>query len=502
MALTKVKGSVWDGIDNFFSANVKDYGAIGDGATDDTTAIQAAITAVEQSNGGYVYFPAGEYLTSAVLTCTNFGVILKGDGVDSTVITGSHTTNPVIRVMGAHSGVKDMTITANATRTAAALTATNCGILHEPADSASVTAKHFEYSNIKIGNQPGHGICFVNGFFGGVLHNFRIHDNDGHGVVIDNGELTSRTNKTRPGGIFIHSGVIQDNGGHAVRGGGDDSSLNYPYRIRCMDVDSFRNATDAAVRNSLHAWWFYGESSNIENCAFGGNDVAAGAPVRAGIYIAGRSLFLTNNRYVDMLTNAIEVGNITEVATRGVSIDEMLVTGTSQASLDPAVLVNSAAQEVSAISRNQLNITTLVTGNRTNADWQFNQTRRYHGETNSSGFLSGDTYTVADDAATSWEFDAQTSGIVVVASTTPGAHYAGIFAFRVGTSPECVSIGTTSANFEINNTVLTGTTGNDVKLTIGAHTNDTLYLENRTGTSGTYAVTFLSTLGGILEEDS
>ena len=41
------------------SVNVKDYGATGDGTTDDTTSIQAAINAV--TSGGVVYFPSGTY---------------------------------------------------------------------------------------------------------------------------------------------------------------------------------------------------------------------------------------------------------------------------------------------------------------------------------------------------------------------------------------------------------------------------------------------------------
>ena len=45
--------------------NVKSQGAMGDGATDDTTAIQAALNACPR--GGVVYFPAGVYRTSAPL---------------------------------------------------------------------------------------------------------------------------------------------------------------------------------------------------------------------------------------------------------------------------------------------------------------------------------------------------------------------------------------------------------------------------------------------------
>jgi polygalacturonase len=46
--------------------NVKDFGARGNGSTDDTAAIQAAITAAHNS-GGIVFFPPGNYrVTSTV----------------------------------------------------------------------------------------------------------------------------------------------------------------------------------------------------------------------------------------------------------------------------------------------------------------------------------------------------------------------------------------------------------------------------------------------------
>ncbi len=50
-----------NGVTDWF--NVKRYGAKGDGSTDDTTAIQAAITAAQVA-GGTVYFPAGIYIVT------------------------------------------------------------------------------------------------------------------------------------------------------------------------------------------------------------------------------------------------------------------------------------------------------------------------------------------------------------------------------------------------------------------------------------------------------
>ena len=57
MALTKVSYSMIRGA----PFNVLDYGATGDGVTDDATGIQAAITAAAVA-GGAVYLPSGVYL--------------------------------------------------------------------------------------------------------------------------------------------------------------------------------------------------------------------------------------------------------------------------------------------------------------------------------------------------------------------------------------------------------------------------------------------------------
>jgi hypothetical protein len=51
--------------------NVKDFGAVGNGATDDTAAIQLAIDAAAAAGGGVVVFPPGVYLISAPLDIIN-----------------------------------------------------------------------------------------------------------------------------------------------------------------------------------------------------------------------------------------------------------------------------------------------------------------------------------------------------------------------------------------------------------------------------------------------
>ena len=58
--------------------SVKDFGAVGDGTTDDTNAISAAIT-----TGGSVYFPPGNYRVRQTIIVDNKALHMFGDGQDS-----------------------------------------------------------------------------------------------------------------------------------------------------------------------------------------------------------------------------------------------------------------------------------------------------------------------------------------------------------------------------------------------------------------------------------
>jgi hypothetical protein len=75
--------------------NVKSYGAVGDGLTNDEAAIEAAITAAETDGGGIVFFPSGVYIVDSVTLKNN--CIYAGAGIGATIIrkTGSSPTNHV-----------------------------------------------------------------------------------------------------------------------------------------------------------------------------------------------------------------------------------------------------------------------------------------------------------------------------------------------------------------------------------------------------------------------
>jgi hypothetical protein len=93
-------GSEWKNIPRIV-INVKDpaYGATGDGSTNDTAAIQAAIDALP-ANGGTVFFPAGEYVTTAALTVDS-GTRLVGESIRNTLLYTS-SSDALIKVANAN----------------------------------------------------------------------------------------------------------------------------------------------------------------------------------------------------------------------------------------------------------------------------------------------------------------------------------------------------------------------------------------------------------------
>lgn len=88
MSLTKVTYSMIAGA----VVNVLDFGAVGDGSTDDTLKLQAAIDSLETS-GGVIYFPTGEYKITKPLVLPELGnVQLVGEGRTVSKIVKSGTT--------------------------------------------------------------------------------------------------------------------------------------------------------------------------------------------------------------------------------------------------------------------------------------------------------------------------------------------------------------------------------------------------------------------------
>jgi hypothetical protein len=99
--------------------SVKDYGAAGNGLTDDTAAVAAALAAIPSPPNAFgdvamrLHFPAGRYVLAGPLA-TSKRVIVSGDGPQVTILyrkTGA--SGDFVTLSGPHSGIRDLTIDGN-----------------------------------------------------------------------------------------------------------------------------------------------------------------------------------------------------------------------------------------------------------------------------------------------------------------------------------------------------------------------------------------------------
>jgi hypothetical protein len=86
--------------------NVMDHGAVGDGAADDTAALQAAIAACPE--GEAVFLPAGSYRTTATLVISK-SIVLRGAGPGLTYIIHNHSGRAIrVESGGDWAGIEDL----------------------------------------------------------------------------------------------------------------------------------------------------------------------------------------------------------------------------------------------------------------------------------------------------------------------------------------------------------------------------------------------------------
>lgn len=92
--------------------SVKDFGATGDGTTDDSTSIQNALNCATSLPNACLYFPAGVYKLNSQVTGSIAGtnsLTLKGDGPQQSVILGNNTTGAIAITSTTRNGYVNVT---------------------------------------------------------------------------------------------------------------------------------------------------------------------------------------------------------------------------------------------------------------------------------------------------------------------------------------------------------------------------------------------------------
>ena len=132
------------------SVSVKDFGAVGDGVTDDTAAIQAAIDYAESIGGCGIYFPDGNYLAgSLVIDSTYINLFGSSEGTTITV----KNSELGIWIKQHWCNITDLTIKSQGTKSDGLNTR---GVLYEKAAANSIG--FINNQNLTIDGFSGYGM--------------------------------------------------------------------------------------------------------------------------------------------------------------------------------------------------------------------------------------------------------------------------------------------------------------------------------------------------------
>ncbi len=188
--------------------NIKDYGAVGDGVSDDRPAIQSAFNAIP-AGGGRVYLPPGTYKVSAPINITKSNISFIGAGTTKTTLLadGLHQTLAVVPIARPISNIliKGIRFTNPAatssrighgrgtvqldsyTKAVTGVTITDIVIDDTPLVGIVVGADKVSITNSKIHDTGQHGIYLS------VAKDVKIENNDIHEITTGNTDLTSQS---------------------------------------------------------------------------------------------------------------------------------------------------------------------------------------------------------------------------------------------------------------------------------------------------------------------
>ena len=250
--------------------NVQNFGAKGDGITDDTAAIQSAIDAAAAAGGGQVYMPTGTYIVSGGVEPSDGCLMLKsnvylyGDGMGATTVKvadGSDTkiTGVIRSAYGEEThdfGVSNLTIDGNRDHTTGKIDGWFNGYIPGQAgydsnvtlDSVEIKDcsgygfdPHEQTVNMVIKNSVSHGNG-LDGFVADFLsdstfENNVAYDNDRHGfnVVTSTHDFTMTNN------------VAYDNGGNGIVVQRGSEDIPSPSNITITGGEVYGNGAEGVL---------------------------------------------------------------------------------------------------------------------------------------------------------------------------------------------------------------------------------------------------------------
>jgi parallel beta-helix repeat protein len=205
------------------AADVRQFGAKGDGAADDTSAIQRAL------EGGVAAFPKGTYRITTTITVDldkTGPASLSGDGTARIVMAGS---GPAFRFVGTHAGSADpKTLKPGTWERQRSPRVSGIEFTGEHAEADAIEAKGTIQLTITgcVIHKVRHGIHLVERNRNVLISDCHIYENKGCGVFLDQVNL-HQTN-------IIGSHISYNAGGGVVVRGGEVRNLH----IGTCDIES------------------------------------------------------------------------------------------------------------------------------------------------------------------------------------------------------------------------------------------------------------------------
>lgn len=212
-----VAAQISDSIANFKKGiyNVLDFGATGDGVTDDTEALQAAIDAASTGWGGTVYIPDSTYIISEplVISGTN-GITVQGGSMTGSTIKNTGTSHALLIEDTPWFNIRDLYIEGDGGAYGAGST-NGYGIIIDNSHNGVM-------QNLIVRYHEG-GILSRNGMWNNRFYNVQLTQNLKNGMqfVADN----TQDNTGQVNGIYISGCYLSHNGRNGIEWAGSSLTL-------------------------------------------------------------------------------------------------------------------------------------------------------------------------------------------------------------------------------------------------------------------------------------
>jgi hypothetical protein len=275
-----------------YSANVKDWGALGDGVSDDTNAIANAIIFVSSSGGGDVFFPAGTYITRTQILYSK--VHLRGAGIEASILKLKDGTNADL-LQGAANGYSGAMVDIAATNATGSVN----GIYNWSVQNMTLDGNRSNQTS-------GSSYCLCQYGFGFIIANVRMRNGRSGGLLSDwNGGVSAGIDSME---AQISNVKIHDCGGIGFEfGGPHDSQISQllVFNSGATNIHIGPNAT-AILMTNCHAFspglgtaacsfLIEGGYGQYSNCVSEGSDTCNTAILAGDIEWFGHTFGIVGN---------------------------------------------------------------------------------------------------------------------------------------------------------------------------------------------------------------